>query len=229
MDWQVGRPAWRHGRFLARRPGLAPCLQNKPMPDTPSKASTNSPPPGTPKLNWLEAARAHWNWRGQSRPPFAVVPGPGQVSVWDFPRPPQLLQDKREVVIRWGGQQVARSSRAVLVLETSHPPSFYIPWDDVDRALLRPGSGNSFCEWKGPASYWSLVSAVRSLPNVAWSYPKPLAGAEAIAGCVAFYPADIECSVDGDRVTPQPGGFYGGWITPELVGPFKGAPGSSGW
>ncbi len=195
-------------------------LQNCPMPNKPT-AST-----------WLEAARAHWNWRGQSRPPFAVVPGPGQVSVWDCPRPPRLAQDTREVVIRWGDVEVARTHRAVLVLETSHPPSFYIPWADVDRALLKPGSGSSFCEWKGPAAYWSLVSlgdGTRSLPNVAWSYPQPLAGAEAIADCVAFYPTDLECTVDGAPVKPQPGGFYGGWITPELVGPFKGEPGTSGW
>lgn len=185
----------------------------------------NTPTPPT----WLEAARAHWNWRGQTRPAFAVEPKPGQVSVWDFPRPPQLAPEAREVVIRWGGVEVARSRKAVLVLETSHPPSFYIPWTDVNRALLQPGDGGSFCEWKGPATYWSLVDGQRRLPNVAWSYAKPLAGAEAIAGCVAFYPASLECTVGGAAVTPQPGGFYGGWITPELTGPFKGEAGTTGW
>lgn len=185
--------------------------------------------PSTPSPTWLEAARAHWNWRGQTRPPFAQEPGPSQVSVWDFPRPPRLVQDAREVVIRWGQIEVARCHRAVLVLETSHPPSFYMPWADVNRALLTPGHGNSFCEWKGPAAYWSLRDGARSLKNVAWSYPQPLAGAEAIANCVAFYPTDLDCTVDGHQVKPQPGGFYGGWITPELVGPFKGEPGTSGW
>ena len=185
----------------------------------------NTPTPPT----WLEAARAHWNWRGQTRPPFAVEPKAGQVSVWDFPRPPRLAPDAREVVIRWGGVEVARTRKAVLVLETSHPPSFYISWADVNRALLQPGSGGSFCEWKGPAAYWSLVDGQRRLPNVAWSYPKPLAGAEAIANCVAFYPTNLDCTVGGEKVKPQPGGFYGGWITPELVGPFKGEPGTSGW
>ncbi|MDB5966913.1 MAG: hypothetical protein JWQ72_3413 [Polaromonas sp.] len=178
---------------------------------------------------WLEAARAHWNWRGQSRPPIAVEPQAGQVSVWDFPRPPRVAPDAREVVIRWGDREVARTRQAVLVLETSHPPSFYLPWADVDRALLQPGDGSSFCEWKGPASYWSLVDGGRRLRNVAWSYPRPLEGAEALADCVAFYPAGLECSVDGAPVTPQPGGFYGGWITPELVGPFKGEAGTQGW
>ena len=137
---------------------------------------------------WLEAARAHWNWRGQTRPPFAVAPGPGQVSVWDFPRPPRLLGDAREVVIFWGDVQLARTSKAVLVLETSHPPSFYLPLADVDGSLLRKGTGSSFCEWKGPAAYWSLVSGTQVLPNVGWSYPSPLKGAEAIADCIAFYP-----------------------------------------
>jgi uncharacterized protein (DUF427 family) len=179
--------------------------------------------------DWIRSARAHWRWRGQERPPFAAVPGPGQSSVWDFPRPPQLAPDTREVVVRWGGIEVARTRRAVRVLETSHPPSFYLPWADVARRLLQPASGGSFCEWKGPAQYWSLVDGERRLPGVAWSYPQPLAGAEALAACVAFYPAALDCTVDGAAVTAQPGGFYGGWITPELVGPFKGDPGSEGW
>jgi uncharacterized protein (DUF427 family) len=181
-------------------------------------------PPG-----WLKAAREHWSWRGQARPPFAVAPGPGQLSVWDFPRPPRLVAEPREVVIAWGGVEVARTRQALLVLETSHPPSVYLPWSDVQRALLRPAPGGSFCEWKGPARYWSLVDGARSLPAVGWSYPRPLAGAEALADTVAFYPAQLQCTVGGAPVRAQPGGFYGGWITPELVGPFKGAPGSEGW
>ena len=178
---------------------------------------------------WLEAARAHWNWRGQTRPPFATAPGPGQVSVWDFPRPPRLVKDSREVVIYWDDVQVARTQGAVLVLETSHPPSFYIPLTDVDRTLLRQAAGSSYCEWKGPAAYWSLASGTQVLPNVGWSYPKPLKGAEDIAGYIAFYPSNLACTVGGEKVTPQAGGFYGGWITPELVGPFKGDAGTQGW
>ena len=185
--------------------------------------------PSNPTPTWLDAARAHWNWRGQARPPFAVAPGPGEVSVWDFPRPPRLVSDSREVVIYWGNVQVARTRHAVLVLETSHPPSFYIPMADVNQSLLRQGAGNSFCEWKGPATYWSLASETQVLPNVGWSYPRPLEGAEAIADCIAFYPANLTCTVDGKKVTPQPGGFYGGWITRELVGPFKGDAGTQGW
>ena len=183
----------------------------------------NSPP------DWLRAARDHWQWRGQARPPFAAPTGPGQTSVWDFPRPPIVSPDTREVVIRWRDVEVARTRRAMRVLETAHPPSFYLPWDDVARHLLQPAAGSSFCEWKGPARYWSLAHDHERLPGVAWSYPQPLAGAEALANCVAFYPRDLECSVDGAAVLPQPGGFYGGWITAELVGPFKGEAGSEGW
>jgi uncharacterized protein (DUF427 family) len=178
---------------------------------------------------WLRAAREHWRWRGQGRPPFAAVPGPEQFSVWDYPRPPCLAPETREVVVRWGDVEVARTRRAIRVLETSHPPSFYLPWDDVAPHLLQPATGNSFCEWKGPARYWTLADGERCLAQVAWSYPSPLAGAEVLANCVAFYPKDLACSVDGAVVLPQPGGFYGGWITPELTGPFKGESGSEGW
>ena len=180
-------------------------------------------------LDWLQVAQAQWRWRGADRPPFAHEPQPGQVSVWEFPRPPQIVHDTREVVIYWGDTLVAQSTRCVLVLETAHPPSFYIPWADVRQQLLVSASGSSMCEWKGAASYWSLVDGQRSLPKVAWSYPSPFDGAQALADCVAFYPAQLDCSVAGARVLAQPGGFYGGWITPELVGPFKGEPGTSDW
>lgn len=178
---------------------------------------------------WLQAAREHWQWRGHARPPFAATPGPGQVSVWDYPRPPRLAPDEREVTVFWDGVEVARTRNAVRVLETAHPPSFYLPWRDVARHLFQAAPGSSFCEWKGPASYWSLRDGRRQLDAVAWSYPHPLAGAESLADCVALYPAQLECRVDGDLVQPQPGGFYGGWITSELVGPFKGEPGSQSW
>jgi uncharacterized protein (DUF427 family) len=149
--------------------------------------------------------------------------------VWDYPRPPRIEADTREIVVRWGDIEIARTRRAIRVLETAHPPSFYLPWEDVAEDLFQAAKGSSFCEWKGPASYWSLVDGERRLPSVAWSYPQPLAGAEAIADCVAMYPRALECRVDGALVTPQPGGFYGGWITPELKGPFKGESGTEGW
>jgi len=183
--------------------------------------------PGEP--DWLAQARSQWHWRGRTRPPFAMTPGPDQESVWDYPRPPRLVPSDREVVVTWHGIEVARTRRAIRLLETSHPPTYYLPWADVDRTLLQPAGGGSFCEWKGPARYWSLVHGSRRLDGIAWSYPQPLAGAEAIAECVAFYATGLQCSVGGAPVTPQAGGFYGGWITPDLVGPFKGGPGSAGW
>ncbi len=183
----------------------------------------------SPSPDDIERARSQWLWRGQARPPFAQKPGPGEESVWDFPRPPALRPEAREVVVHWGGLAVARTRGAIRLLETAHPPTFYLPWADVDRALLQPAGGGSFCEWKGPARYWSLVSGSERLERIVWSYPEPLAGAEAVADCVAFYAEGLDCSVGGAPVTPQPGGFYGGWVTPELVGPFKGGPGSGGW
>lgn len=180
-------------------------------------------------LDLLERARAQWYWRGTSRPPFANIPEQGQISVWDFPRPPDLVPEVREIVVRWGELEVALTSTAWAVRETAHPPTFYLPLADVQRSLLRPAGSGSFCEWKGPAIYWDLVDGERRLAKVAWSYPQPLAGAEPLAECIAFYAHHLECSVGGAEVLAQPGGFYGGWITPELTGPFKGEPGSSGW
>ena len=187
------------------------------------------PPPPQPSADALEHARAQWRWRGQARPPFAVPPAAGQESVWDYPRPPRLVPDAREVVVHWRGQVVARTTRALRLLETAHPPTFYLPPADVDAALLQPAPGSSFCEWKGPARYWHLVDGAHTLRAVAWSYPQPLPGSEAVTGHLAFYAHDLHCTVGGAAVRPQPGGFYGGWITPELVGPFKGDPGSEGW
>lgn len=186
-------------------------------------------PTNPPIPHGLLAAREQWRWRGQARPRFAAAPGPGQTSVWDFPRPPRLEPEPREVRIDWGSVALASSKRALRVLETAHPPTYYIPWDDVARQLLHPAPGSSFCEWKGPALYWNLVDGDRKLQAHAWSYPEPLAGAEALAGCVAFYAHGLACSVGGLPATPQPGGFYGGWVTPDLTGPFKGEPGSEGW
>lgn len=134
----------------------------------------------------LSFARAQWRWRGQDRPPFADSPAPGQVSVWDFPRPPELVRDTREIVVRWGALEVARTTGAWVVRETAHPPCYYLPLTDMRQELLRPAGNGTFCEWKGPARFWHLVDHERRLEGAAWSYPHPLPGAEALAGCVAF-------------------------------------------
>jgi uncharacterized protein (DUF427 family) len=179
--------------------------------------------------SWLKSARSHWQWTGQRRPDFAQPTVEGEESVWDYPRPPAIVPDSREVLVRWSGREIARTRAALRVLETGHPPSFYLPLREVRQALLRAAGSGSFCEWKGPASYWTLEEGNNSLERVAWSYAAPLAGAEIIADHIAFYPGPLECFVDGVRVLAQPGGFYGGWITQELKGPFKGARGTENW
>ena len=169
-----------------------------------------------------------WKYRGQSRPEFADRPGPGQESVWDYPRPPELSPDARLIEVISAGQPIARSSKCFRVLETASPPAFYIPPSDVDWQYLIAGSGQSICEWKGAASYWVLKSNPRQ-GAVGWSYQQPTHGFNKIKDYVSFYPALLECFVDGERVRPQPGRFYGGWVTGEIVGPFKGEPGTEHW
>jgi uncharacterized protein (DUF427 family) len=176
---------------------------------------------------WLQAARDQWTNRGQRRPSFAEEPGPGQESVWDYPRPPAVAADARTVEVRDGdGRLLARTDRAVRVLETSHPPTFYVPPDAVTPGALQPTAGSSHCEWKGRAEYLALAGTAEP---VAWRYPAPTDLFADHAGWVAFYPGRVACTVDGELVRPQAGGFYGGWITDEVVGPFKGERGTSGW
>jgi uncharacterized protein (DUF427 family) len=178
---------------------------------------------------WLSRARNQWRWRGLERPDFAPSPREGQESVWDYPRPPVLATDLREVVVLWGGVEIARSKRTIRVMETSHPPTFYIPLNDVRTGYLRDAGGGSFCEWKGQARYFDLVDGARRLERVGWGYPAPLEGAEVLRDAIAFYAQSLDCKVGGAAVTSQPGGFYGGWITAELTGPFKGSAGSEAW
>lgn len=179
---------------------------------------------------WAKAGRTGWTWTGAARPAFAVVPGPGQESVWDYPRPPLLVPDAREVIVRHGAIEIARTRAAVRLLETSHPPTFYVPRADVDAAALVRARGGSLCEWKGACSYHDVVTAAGRLERAAWSYDRPFGEAAMIAGHVAFYADRLACFVGGERARPQAGGFYGGWITAELVGPFKGDPETTrGW
>lgn len=156
--------------------------------------------------------------------------GPGQQSVWDFPRPPRVEPVAARVRVEFAGVIVADTTRALRVCETASPPTYYIPPGDVLAGCLVESARTSFCEWKGRARYWTLVAGGRRSDDAAWSYAAPEAGFEMLAGYLAFYAQRVDaCWVGDDRVTPQPGRFYGGWITPDLVGPFKGAPGSDGW
>jgi uncharacterized protein (DUF427 family) len=169
-----------------------------------------------------------WHYKGQQRPDFAETPGPGQESVWDYPRPPKLAPDARRVEVYHGDQMIASSSMTCRVLETASPPGFYIPPQDVKRQLLDPAPGSSVCEWKGVAEYWRL-SAEPDAGIVGWSYPEPTPAFEHIRGWLSFYPSVLACYVAGERVRAQPGRFYGGWVTREVIGPFKGAPGTEHW
>lgn len=162
--------------------------------------------------------------------PRRQEPGPGQDSVWDYPRPPRLERTSRHLRVIFAGRVIAESRQGWRVLETSHPPSYYIPPGDVDMALPRPASAGSFCEWKGEARYFDVVVGHAVAARAAWAYPRPTPAFAAIRDHLAFYPAAMEaCMVDDERVVAQPGGFYGGWITSDVVGPFKGEPGTAGW
>lgn len=166
----------------------------------------------------------------RSRPEHAEKPGPGQESVWDYPRPPRVEPVSKPVRIELGGVILAGTTRALRVLETASPPVYYIPPVDVRTEFLAPSRSRTVCEWKGTAGYWSIRVGNEFVADVAWSYEHPSRGYEAIRGYLAFYPAKVDaCYVGDERVTPQKGGFYGGWITPSVAGPFKGEPGTEGW
>jgi uncharacterized protein (DUF427 family) len=155
---------------------------------------------------------------------------PRMESVWEYSRPPSLVPDKRRIVVEFGGVTIADTTRASRILETTHPPTFYLPLDDVRRDLLRLADGASVCEWKGAAAYVDLVVGDRIAREAGWCYPEPSPRYDALRDHVAFYAGRVDrCTVDGIDATPQPGGFYGGWITPEITGPFKGEPGTRGW
>ncbi len=155
--------------------------------------------------------------------------GPGQESVWAYPRPPRLERSSRHVRVELAGTVIADSDRALRVLETSHPPTYYVHPDDVVWEHVRAAPGGSFCEWKGQASYWTVEADRAVVEAGAWSYADPTAGFVELTDHVAFYPARFTCHLDDELVEPQPGGFYGGWVTKDLAGPFKGGPGTLGW
>jgi uncharacterized protein (DUF427 family) len=159
-----------------------------------------------------------------------ITPGPGQESVWDYPRPPRVEDSVRHIQVIFGGITIAQTRRAKRVLETSHPPVYYIPPEDVRLEYLAESDQASWCEWKGQASYYTIAVGERRASNVAWFYPNPTPDYSSIKDYVAFYPSHMDtCFVDDEQVQSQPGDFYGGWITGEIIGPFKGGPGTGGW
>lgn len=164
------------------------------------------------------------------KPANRIQPGPGQESVWDYPRPPRLEPSSRRIQVVFNDIVIADSTRTQRVLETSHPPVYYIPPEDVQFTYLQRSQRSSFCEWKGMATYYTVVVNDREAVNAAWCYSQPSERFAAIANYLAFYPSQMDaCYVDQERVQAQAGDFYGGWITEDIVGPFKGAQGTWGW
>ena len=162
--------------------------------------------------------------------PVPDPPLPGQESVWAFPRPARAEAITQHLRIEYRGETVAETRAAIRTIETSHPPSFYFPPADVRARLSRSARPPSLCEWKGEAIYWDVAAGGQTLAAAAWSYPRPTHAFAALAGYIAFYAAPFDgCFVDGERVVAQPGGFYGGWVTSHVAGPFKGVPGSRFW
>jgi uncharacterized protein (DUF427 family) len=162
--------------------------------------------------------------------PRPIPPAAGQESVWGYPRPAIAEFSSARIVICHAGRIIADTCSSIRTLETSHPPSYYIPLSDIAPNCLRPSDGASFCEWKGSAVYRDVVIGDQTLKRVGWTYPKPTAAFEILRDHIAFYAAPFDqCTVDGEEVIPQAGPFYGGWITARLAGPFKGGPGSEGW
>jgi uncharacterized protein (DUF427 family) len=162
--------------------------------------------------------------------PTPQIPGPGQESVWDYPRPPRLEPVSKRIQVVFNGVIIADSTQAVRILETSHPPVYYIPPQDIKMEHLKPAHGYSWCEWKGKGRYYSIEVKDRKVEKAAWYYPEPTPPYLAMSNFVAFYAGLMDaCYVNDERVRPQPGDFYGGWITADVVGPFKGGPGTMGW
>ncbi len=166
----------------------------------------------------------------QSHHPEPDPVQPGQESVWDYPRPPIAERTHRRIRILHRGTVLVDTRAAWRTLETSHPPTYYIPQADIAMAHLVSNAGQSICEWKGQATYWDVVIGKERIVGAGWSYPAPSPRFAGIRDHIAFYAAPFErVEIDGEPVTPQPGGFYGGWITPREAGPFKGHPGSRFW
>jgi uncharacterized protein (DUF427 family) len=162
--------------------------------------------------------------------PVPLPVGPGQESVWDYPRPPAVETSGEPIEVHLGGTVIASTRAALRVLETSHPPTYYLPLEAFVAGALVPVEGSTVCEWKGRAAYMDVVGGGTRAPRAGWHYPTPVPAYVVLAGHVALMPGLMDaCLVDGERVRPQEGGFYGGWITDRVVGPFKGSPGSWGW
>ena len=174
------------------------------------------------KINGSDPDRSGWKYYGQKRPDFAFDPKEGQESVWDYPRPPVIEEEEREVLIIFENKIIARSTNALKIKETASPPGIYIPKEDIDKNYLEKAQGVTRCEWKGEAIFWNVVVDDKTAEKAAWCYPKPKKEYSKITSYFAFYPSKLFCYLNGEHVQPQPGKFYGGWVTKDVTGPFKG-------
>lgn len=162
--------------------------------------------------------------------PQPIPPQPGQESVWNYPRPPRLEPTNQLIRVIFNGHTIAETTAALRLLETSHPPTYYLPPQDIQMHLFTQTSQQSTCEWKGQAIYYTITLNGQTATNAAWAYPNPTAAFAPLQNHLAIYAHAMDaCYVAGEKVTPQPGNFYGGWITNNIIGPFKGIPGSHGW
>ena len=162
--------------------------------------------------------------------PKPIKPKAGQESVWDYPRPPIIQPSDKKIRIVFGNEVIAESTNAKRVLETSHPPAYYLPREDVQMQFFSSSTRESFCEFKGRAAYWTISVGEHEAQNAAWNYPDPSSRFAAIKDHIAVYPSLMDaCYVDNELVQAQAGDFYGGWITRDIVGPFKGEAGTQGW
>jgi uncharacterized protein (DUF427 family) len=161
--------------------------------------------------------------------PTPTVAKPGQESVWEYPRPPRLEPSNKRIEVLFRGHVIAETHNSIRVLETSLAPSYYIPPDDIHLEFLTQADRTTWCEWKGKAQYFSIEAENNTAANAAWAYFSPTSPYESIRGYFSFYPSRAECSLDGEVVKSQPGGFYGGWVTSDIIGPFKGERGTENW
>lgn len=211
------------------RGDLGPAWLHDPKRPTTAEFWLPEEPPLKPSPAIL-ANRAKWTNTGSVRPPFAETPRPGQRSVWDFPRPPAIQPVAAVVGVEFAGRVIARTQHALQVLETAGAPTIYLPADDVECDWLVRTRATSLCEWKGSADHFDVEGEGRRAEAAAWAYADPFPEFEAIRGWYAFHPARVDrCFIGRETVAAQPGSTYGGWVTRDLTGPFKGAPGSDAW
>ena len=173
----------------------------------------------------VQRAREHWRYDGSARPPFAEEPGPGQESVWDFPRPPRIEPAGKPLSVMLGDTELARTTRGMRVLETAGAPTFYFPPEDVNTHLLRRTGDSFHCEWKGISEELAAEGVQRAGWVLMQAYPE----FGDLVGWYAFYPQELACYVGEERAASQPGGYYGGWVTSDIAGPIKGVLGSASW